>query len=249
LTFVDSSRQSGLDPLRKGPVRASVPALLQALRRIETVHGLGIKLPAAHVPPSRIAALARFANTVKVIARLPDDRRLATLAEFVHSLEASAHDDALDALGLMLNELFGNAKKADTKARMRALKDLDKAASVLDDACRRLLDPELLEGELRGLVYDSIGRDELVQALDNVIGLVRPDDDVFRQELSAGQNLGDDDVASADGMRFVVPVRSIRAGPNPKYFKRGRGVTWATYFPIKAPALMRSQCRVPCAAA
>ena len=187
LTLVDGSRQSRLDQLRKGPVRASGPALLQALRRIETVRGLGIKLPAAHVPPSRIAALARFANTVKVtaIAKLPDDRRLATLAAFVHSLEASAHDDALDVLGLMLSELFGNAKKADTKARMRSLKDLDKAASILADACRMLLDPELPDGELRGLVYGSIGRDELVQALDNVTGLVRPDDDVFYQELAA----------------------------------------------------------------
>ena len=34
------------------------------------------------------------------------------------------------------------------------------------------------------------------------------------------------DVASADGMRFVVPVRTVHAGPNPKYFNRGRGVTW-----------------------
>ena len=187
LTLVDGSRQSRLDKLRKGPVRASGPALMQALRRIETVSGLGIKLPAAHVPPSRIAALARFASTVKVsaIARLPDDRRTATLAAFVHSLEASAHDDALDVLGLMLRELFANAKKADTKARMRSLKDLDKVASVLAEACRRLLDPELPDGDLRGLVYDSIGRDDLAQALDDVTGLVRPDDDVFYRELSA----------------------------------------------------------------
>ena len=187
LTLVDGSRQSRLDQLRKGPVRASGPALMQALRRIETVRGLGIKLPAAHVPPSRIAALARFASTVKVsaIARLPDDRSIATLAAFVHILEASAHDDALDVLGLMLRELFANAKKADTKARMRSLKDLDKATSVLAEACRMLLDPGLPDGELRGLVYDSIGRDELAQALDDVTGLVRPDDDVFYQELSA----------------------------------------------------------------
>ena len=33
------------------------------------------------------------------------------------------------------------------------------------------------------------------------------------------------DVASADGMRFVVPVRTVHAGPNPKYFGIGRGVT------------------------
>ena len=32
--------------------------------------------------------------------------------------------------------------------------------------------------------------------------------------------------ASADGLRFVVPVRSVQAGPNPRYFGVGRGVTY-----------------------
>jgi TnpA family transposase len=34
------------------------------------------------------------------------------------------------------------------------------------------------------------------------------------------------EVASADGIRFVVPVKTIHAGPNPKYFGIGRGVTY-----------------------
>jgi len=37
---------------------------------------------------------------------------------------------------------------------------------------------------------------------------------------------GGGEVASADGMRFVVPVHTVHAGPNPKYFGFGRGVTW-----------------------
>lgn len=37
---------------------------------------------------------------------------------------------------------------------------------------------------------------------------------------------GGGEVACADGMRFVVPVRTVHAGPNPKYFGIGRGVTW-----------------------
>jgi TnpA family transposase len=37
---------------------------------------------------------------------------------------------------------------------------------------------------------------------------------------------GGGEVASADGMRLVVPVRTLHAGPNPKYFGVGRGVTW-----------------------
>jgi len=42
----------------------------------------------------------------------------------------------------------------------------------------------------------------------------------------AARAWGGGDVASADGMRFVVPVRTVHAAPNPKYFGMGRGVTW-----------------------
>jgi TnpA family transposase len=37
---------------------------------------------------------------------------------------------------------------------------------------------------------------------------------------------GGSEVASADGMRFVVPIRTVHAGPNPKYFGPLKGVTW-----------------------
>jgi TnpA family transposase len=37
---------------------------------------------------------------------------------------------------------------------------------------------------------------------------------------------GGGEVASADGMRFVVPIRTVHAGPNPKYFGVGSGVTY-----------------------
>jgi TnpA family transposase len=33
-------------------------------------------------------------------------------------------------------------------------------------------------------------------------------------------------VASADGLRFVVPVQTINTLPSPKYFARRKGVTW-----------------------
>jgi TnpA family transposase len=36
-------------------------------------------------------------------------------------------------------------------------------------------------------------------------------------------------VASADGLRFVVPVRTLNAGPNRKYFGVGRGITYYNF--------------------
>ena len=44
--------------------------------------------------------------------------------------------------------------------------------------------------------------------------------------IDLARRWGGGDVASADGLRFVVPVRTIHAGPNPKHFGADRGVTY-----------------------
>ncbi|WP_329430476.1 Tn3 family transposase [Streptosporangium sp. NBC_01495] len=44
-------------------------------------------------------------------------------------------------------------------------------------------------------------------------------------------------VASVDGMRFVVPVPSIYARPNPKYFGRRAGATWLNLLNDQAAGL------------
>lgn len=45
-------------------------------------------------------------------------------------------------------------------------------------------------------------------------------------EIKLAQLWGGGLLASVESMRFVVPVRTIHARPNPKYFGRKRGVTW-----------------------
>ena len=47
--------------------------------------------------------------------------------------------------------------------------------------------------------------------------------------IDLAQVWGGDDVASADGLRFVVPVRTLNAGPNRKYFNAERGVTYYNF--------------------
>ena len=159
LTVPEGSRGSWLDKLRSGPTRVSGPAVRAGIDRLKSVRELGITLPAAaRIPESRIAALARFANRAKVtlITRMPPARRLATLAAFVHSLEATAQDDVLEVLEILLHELFGDAEKADKKARLRTLKDLDGAAATLADVCRVLLDPALPDDRVRSRAFEKI---------------------------------------------------------------------------------------------
>lgn len=188
LAVPPGSRSSQMDRLRTGPVTVSGPSLVQTLLRLRSVRELGIKLPAAaRIPATRVAALARFAGAAKASAvlRLPNPRRLATLVAFVHCLEATAQDDALEVLEALLRELFGDAIKADRKARLRTLKDLDQAATTLAYACQKLLDTSLPDAELRTTLFEKIPRGTLTRALEGVNALIRPADNVYYRELDA----------------------------------------------------------------
>ena len=220
LTVPPQGRSSWLDQLRSGPVRVSGRALVQAIQRLQSVRNLGIRLPATGVPPSRLASLARFAGTAKVtaISRLPPVRRLATLVAFVHCLEATAQDDAVEVLDLLLHDFFSDAAKADKKARLRSLKDLDQAATVLATACRTVLDLALADGDLRDTVFARIPREVLTQALADVDALVRPPDDVYYRELETHYR----------AVRIFLPtlLRHIRFGASPAGEPVVAGLDW-----------------------
>lgn len=47
--------------------------------------------------------------------------------------------------------------------------------------------------------------------------------------IPLAQTWGGGEVASADGLRFVVPVQTLNSGPNSKYFGRGRGITYYNF--------------------
>ncbi len=181
----DDEHQSLLDKLRKGPVRVNAPSLVKSLQRVEMARDISVKLPFSRIPSCRIEKLARFANTAKItaISRLPFERKMATLIAFAHSLEASAQDDALDVLCMLLRDLFSRAKHNNNKTRLRTLKDLDLAASTLVDACKLLLNSDLSDHEIRDKIYTAVGYDRLIHAVDDVSALIQPPDNVFYQEL------------------------------------------------------------------
>src|SRR5207248_5319967 len=51
----------------------------------------------------------------------------------------------------------------------------------------------------------------------------------YQAQIPLAQAWGGGEVASADGLRFLVPVRTLNAGPNLKYFNTGRGVTYYNF--------------------
>lgn len=99
LVVTETERTSPFDRLRDGPVLQSPAELGRAVERLEEVQSIAAGLPSLdRLPTSRITTLARFANAAKAhaVARLPDERRIATLLAFVRS-GASALAPALTA--------------------------------------------------------------------------------------------------------------------------------------------------------
>ncbi len=188
-TLVVPSETTWYTPLeqwRRSPTRFSAPALVDALNRLASIRSLGVgHLDVSKIPPNRLKVLSRTALTARAqaIARMPEQRRLATLLAFVHVMEANATDDALDILELLVKDLLSSSAREGKKERLRTLRDLDAAALQLSVACKVLLNPDCHDPEVRDWVFQRISQDSLAAAIAQVEELSRPPEDNCYQEL------------------------------------------------------------------
>ena len=121
---------------------------------------------------------------------------------------------------------FAEAFRHASEARARAQDIATSISAVLvSEACNTGLEP-MIRPEIPALSRSRLGwvKQNYIRA-DTLTAA--------NAKLVAAQNSidlvkawGGGEVASADGIRFVVPIRTVHAGPNPKYFGRERGVTY-----------------------
>jgi len=143
------------------------------------------------VPPSRLAALARYAATAwaATIARMPDTRRRATLLAFARVAEAAAHDAVLTVLDQLLGALLSRVMRQGERARLRTLRDLDAAALRLREACQVLLDYGYRDPAVREAAFARVAAEDLAEAVAVVAALTRAPDDRYYTELLSRYSL------------------------------------------------------------
>ena len=114
----------------------------------------------------------------------------------------------------------GDARVADL--------DLSLCAVLLAEACNIGLEPlvrpdvpALTRGRLSWVQQNYLRAETITKANARLVD--------YQAQIPLAQAWGGGEVASADGLRFVVPVRTLNAGPNPKYFNTGRGVTYYNF--------------------
>ena len=209
LVASEGGRSSPLDRLRDGPYLRSGAELSRAVARLDEVRALTLGLPTVtHVPPGRVTALARFATVAKAqaVARMPLERRMATLLAFVRTLEASAQDDVLDLFDIVVTTLFTDAAKIGKKARLRTLRDLDAAALQIRRAGSVLMDDAVEDGAVRETAFAIVPRAMLAAALEQIDAIVRPPGDLYFIELRA----------QTGKLRFLpAMLRSVAFGATP----------------------------------
>ncbi len=101
-------------------------------------------------------------------------------------------------------------------------------AVLLAEACNIGLEPvvrsdvvALTRGRLNWVQQNYIRAETLTRANANLVDT--------QSTLALAQAWGGGEVASADGLRFVVPIRTLNAGPNRKYYGAHRGVTYYNF--------------------
>lgn len=182
----ENARQSPMDRLRSGPTLQSAPELARAIKRLDEIRRLAAGLPRTDkLPKTRILALARFANAAKAqaVARMPDERRAATLLAFIRALEASAQDDVLDLFDVIVTKIWAAAVQKGRAARLRGLGDLDAAALTLNAVCSVVVDKEISDADLRKAIFAAIPTALLEAAMAQVDTLARPPEDPYFEEL------------------------------------------------------------------
>ena len=117
---------------------------------------------------------------------------------------------------------FTHVSEGDARARDLAT---TLCAVLLAEACNTGLEPlvrpdvpALRRSRLSWVRQNYLRAETLTQANARLVAA--------QNGIDLAQRWGGGDVASADGLRFVVPVRTIHAGPNPKYFGPERGITY-----------------------
>ena len=123
-------------------------------------------------------------------------------------------------------------------------------AVLLSEACNIGLravshreDPALVPGRLHWVQQNYLRAETLSRANARLVD--------YQATLALANEMGGGEVASADGLRFVTPVRTLNAGPNRKYFGADRGITYYNFTSdqytgfhgIVVPGTLRGRCR------
>jgi TnpA family transposase len=166
--------------------------------------------------------------TITNLDKLKDTPSLTQLSKRISELLPKVD---LTELLLEINARTGFADEfthvSEANARVDDL-SISICAVLLAESCNIGLEPlvrhnvsALTRHRLNWVKQNYLRAETLVQANARLVD--------YHSTLPLAKIWGGGEVASADGLRFVTPIRTINSGPNRKYFGSKRGITWYNF--------------------
>ncbi|MGR5965401.1 Tn3 family transposase [Bacillus cereus] len=174
LQIDQKTKKTYLERLSNPPVTISVTGIKNTLIRLQELRQLNTEnWDMSSIPSKRLQQFARHTVAVRsqAIARMPDQRRMAMLVAFAKMYTQSAQDDVIDIFDRYLTDLFAKTYRKEQKERLRTIKDLDKAARQLREACVILLEHTDPSVHPKTAVFEKISEKDLIQAVQIVDSL------------------------------------------------------------------------------
>lgn len=170
----------------------------------------------------------RITLTIKNLDELPEAPSLVALRAEVASLLPT-----VDLTELLLEidthteftQEFFHVSEANARAENLAVSI---CAALIAEACNIGLEP-LIKPHVPALTRHRLSwvKQNYLRAETLIAANTRLVD--YQSTLKLARAWGGGEVASADGMRFVAPVRTLNARANKKYFGASRGITWYNF--------------------
>ncbi|MDN6125720.1 MAG: Tn3 family transposase [Lactiplantibacillus plantarum] len=203
-----------------------------AVEMLETDLNLSYQETLKNWPDSAMARIEQVGGHDKiVVAKLRKTREHKDEAAFRNRVRRLIPKIDLSDLLLEMNQqlqlthCFTHLNAGETKMKHV---DISILAVLLAEACNIGLSPVAKKTD-RNLKHDRLLYvDHQYLRLDTLSAANHRIIKAHRQ-LKTAQIWGDGQMASADGIRYVTPQRSLYSRSNPKYFGRGRGITFYNF--------------------
>ena len=228
----ESAREAGMNalglPVEAGPMLAEHADALDAAYR-EVASRLDSDTPASVDENGKLHAAA--------LRAVPDP---ASLVDLRRRVEAMLPRVDLPELVLEVMSWHPGFTEAFTHVSGNPARVADLGLSVAAVLCARAMNvglPPVVSPGVEALTRDRLNHVEQSYIRLDTLAAANVALIEAQAAVPLAQAWGGGLVASVDGLRFVVPVRTIHARPNPKYFGRKRGITWLNMINDQAAGL------------
>jgi TnpA family transposase len=170
-------------------------------------------------------------NTALTITNLDKLEESEALVKFKEQVAALLPQIDLTELILEIHAHTGFANEFNHVSEANSRADdlnISICAVLISEACNIGLEPliksnipALTKIRLNWVKQNYLRAETLANANSKLVN--------YQSTLSLAKKWGGGEVASADGMRFVVPIPTINAGANRKYFGSNKGITWYNF--------------------